>query len=385
MNPTKWMAMGAMVAGLGTGLHAQCPNNPAEVYRLAEMYESGRFDTIIHLGHCVDSLFEMSDPHEDPSLDMLNATEKFMQLYVRTASTVGRNDLAESAMELMLERFPAFKPDPELDPPQMTALLDSLVAYPASQIGIVGGMNLNLISSSGRSALYYDLTGDEHHAANPDRRERVGYSFGVDWTKSLAFRHSLSVGAYFAHETFGQLYQDIATKDSATSGDWRMAQREKLNFIHIPLQYQFRFPMGRHDGRVYSWFSLHGGVFGRYIFHAETELGITRWFTEDGVVKSDEDELAVSRTIDRRNRMSGGVLMGVSFQMDLEEFSWFLRLYGQLGLTQMRKEGTEYNSEYIEYLWNLHLEEHNFYLHSLNLSLGIALPRGNRVKNLSKK
>lgn len=366
-------------------LSAQCPNNPAEVYRLAEMFESGRFDTIIRLGPCVDSLFIATQARQDPNLDLLNAAEKFMQLYIRTASTVGRQDLAEGAMELLLQRFPGFTPDPELDPPQMTALLDSLIAYPASQLGVVAGGNLNLIQSRGASALYYDLSGTNEQAASPDRKERMGYFFGLDWTRHIAFRHSLSLGGYFAHESYGQLYQDIANPDSATAGDWRMTQREKLNFVHVPLQYQFRIPMGRHDGRVYSWLSFHAGGFGRYIFHAETEVGVTRWYTEDGLTKDKTSELALSRTIDRRKRLSSGLLLGVSYQMDLEQFSWFVRVFGQLGLTQMRRIGTEYSDDYLEYLWSLHLEEHNFYLHSVNLSLGLAFPRGNRVKNLSKQ
>ncbi|HEX2900579.1 MAG TPA: hypothetical protein VHS96_12735, partial [Bacteroidia bacterium] len=364
---------------------AQCPKTPAEVYKLEQGFERGDIDPILDLGMCISTLFEATRPQADPSLDLLTTTEKFMRLYMKAAITEGREQLAESTLELLLERFPRFELDPEQDPPQMVRYMDSLVAYPANHLGIFAGPSFCFVDIPDPAPLYYDLGANAQSGTVPNARHRSGYQFGAEWIHYFGYRHSFVAGLGVAHATHALTYQDIAVPGQNTAGDWEIIQREKTNFIQLPVQYQYRLRLDPHHRSHTSWLSVRAGFFGCLRLHSETELETTTWVKVGTGIDDRTQEATIGGMSHRRVRWATGAQLGFAYQMNLTGFAWYVRGFAQYGFTQMRKADSEYESTYQEYLWNYHLGDHNFRLHSVNLVLGVLVPHGNRVKNLHRQ
>ena len=62
-----------------------------------------------------------------------------------------------------------------------------------------------------------------------------------------------------------------------------------------------------------------------------------------------------------------------------------MRLGVQWDLQQLRRERHEYDTGFIDNLWEYQLVDQNFKLHSLQLTVGLLLPRSHRVKNLRQQ
>ncbi|MBP6721661.1 MAG: hypothetical protein KA239_05030, partial [Bacteroidia bacterium] len=130
--------------------------------------------------------------------------------------------------------------------------------------------------------------------------------------------------------------------------------------------------------------SFRFGVFGSLRLHSETELETTSWVKVASSIREQTQVANIGGIAERRVRWATGLQLGASYQMNFANVSWYLRGFFQYGLTQMRKEGTEYATDYQQYLWNYHVGDNNFNLHSVNLVAGIMIPSGNAVKNLHK-
>jgi hypothetical protein len=362
----------------------QCPESSEDVHDLERLYELGQFDTVLNLGRCVEQLFEKTSPERNPKLELLSTTEKFFRLYIRTTTTLGRNDLAEGTMELLLKRFPDFHADPEQDPPQMVRFLDSLVAYPKNHIGLFGGASFCFVQLRNPAPLYYDLSGSSELGITPDVRHRAGYQFGAEWIHYFAYRHSFVLGIGAEHATHAMTYKNVQVQDENSAGDWKIIQRERTNFLQLPLQYQYRIRLDPKHKEHTSWISLRAGVFGSFRLHSETELETTYWVKVGENVQERTQYANIGAMSDRRVRFASGLQLGMAWQMNYANISWYIRGFAQYGLTQLRKSGSEYSADFQPYLWNYHIGENNFRLHSVNLVAGVLLPSGNDVQNLHK-
>jgi hypothetical protein len=373
------MVASTPIRGLG-----QCPETSEKVYQLVQLYEKGQFDSIVSLGGCIQTLFDKTSPDVSPKLELLSATEKFFRLYIQTTTTIGRDDLAESTMELLLTRFPDFHADPDQDPAAMVRYLDSLVAYPKNHLGIYAGPSFCFVQLRDPSPLYYDLNGASENGITSGVRHRAGYQFGAEWIHYFRYRHSLILGLGAVHATHAMTYEMIQNPDENTAGDWKIIQRERNNLLQFPLQYQYRIRLDPHHKEHTSWLSFRFGVFGSLRLHSETELETTSWVKVASSIREQTQVANIGGMAERRVRWATGLQLGASYQMNFANVSWYLRGFFQYGLTQMRKEGTEYATDYQQYLWNYHIGDNNFNLHSVNLVAGIMIPSGNAVKNLHK-
>ncbi|MEY3443708.1 MAG: hypothetical protein RLZZ519_1989 [Bacteroidota bacterium] len=365
-------------------LLGQCPQTSEDVHFLARLYEKGQFDSIVNLGVCISELFEKTRPEKKPKLELLSATENFFRLYIQTTTTLGRNDLAESAMDLLLKRFPEFHPDPEQDPLQMIQYLDSLVAYPKNHLGVFAGPSFCYVQLRNPSPLYYDLGGATDNGITPGVRHRAGYQFGAEWSHYFGYRHSFVVGLGAVHATHAFTYELNQVPGENSAGDWKIIQRERTNFLQLPLQYQYRIRLDPHHKEHTSWLSFRAGLFGSLRLHSETELETTSWLKVASSVREQTEIATIGGMSERRVRWAGGLQLGLSYQMNFSNISWYIRGFAQYGLTQMRKSGSEYAVDFQPYLWNYHIGDNNFNLHSLNLVGGLMIPSGNAVKNLHK-
>jgi hypothetical protein len=361
---------------------SQCPESSEDVHELEKLYDLGQFDTILDLGKCVSELFAKTSPERNPKLELLSTTEKFLRLYIRTATTIGRHDLAEGTMELLLKRFPDFHPDPEQDPPQMVRYLDSLVAYPKNHVGVFGGASFCFVQLRHPAPLYYDLGGSGEIGITPGVRHRAGYQFGAEWIHYFAYRHSFVLGLGAEHSTHAMTYKKVEVTDENSVGDWMIIQRERTNFLQLPLQYQYRIRLDPKHKEHTSWISFRAGVFGSFRLHSETELETTYWVKVGANVQERTQFANIGSMSDRRVRFAAGLQLGMAWQMNYANISWYLRGFAQYGFTQMRKPGSEYSADFQPYLWNYHIGENNFQLHSVNLVAGVLLPTGNDVQNL---
>lgn len=370
-------------------LHGQCPMSTAEVIELEQQYHQGRFQSILDLGGCVDQLLEATRSTHKPTLDMLNATERFIHIYLLAAYAMDRLDLAEITLPAYIQRFPRFEANPNLDPAQMILDLDSLIAYPLHELGAWGGPQLCMVQALNPQSLRYDLDGEFPTEALPTYHHRFGYQLGIQYTHHLGYRHGLRAAFAFNRQVWAARYGTVETDDegAGTLGDWIIYATDHYNLLRLPLSYQFRTPLGNPKDGPATWLQLEVGVYGTLLVHGETSLENYVWSRAAGDSLSQDAQpiLTIGNPIERRTRGTVGGLAAVGFQMDFDRFSWFLRIQGQYGLTQMRSLGSEYHDDFVSHLFEYQLVDNNFRLHTLGLETGISLRYGSKVKDIRKR
>jgi hypothetical protein len=367
-------------------LSAQCPRHPAEVFELELLYDQGRFEEIITRGYCVDSLFKATHPKSHPSLDEITTAERFIHLYILAAYALDRLDLVNGTLPLFIERFPQFEPNPERDPAALNLELDSLVPYTGHAFGLYGGPMMCIITVKDPQSLRHNLGTTTPTPEIPEYRNRMGYNLGIEFKQQLGYRHALLASLQFSHQSWSAIYSSYDITQDGEVGDWRMEQFDHYNSLYLPVSYQYRFPLQKNRRRNTSWLLLEAGGYGALMVHGETDLRNFVWRFQSGDTLEDaEPTITIGSPVSRRVRYSWGLVGGIGYQRDMRDFSWYLRVFCQLGLTQMRVENSEYHNDFASHLWNYNLVENNFRLSNVGLHLGISLPNGSRVKNLHKK
>ncbi len=364
-----------------------CPKTAADLYLIEQLFEAGQFTRIAGLKGCCAMLYETTMGQRQSTPELLSVTERFLHLYVLSNLALEHNEEARWATTLLLECFPQQRLNPDLDPPQFKVLLDSLVPFAVNHFGLYGGTNVSLLQVASPTQLLTDITVGGPVRTAPEFDNRLGFAFGLEWQRHFAYRHSLLTGIGISAVSFSTRYASRAFdgKKDAIDGDWSLQQIERYSFLQVPLNYQYRLPLTTARDRHQAWLGFHGGVYGALLFHAETELETVEYATENTTngaqIVGNDRRSTTNSPLGRRKLLSAGLCGGVTYQADYAAASFYLRLSLQWGLSQLRKEGTEYGSAFSESIWEYHVSDQNFKLHNLQFTVGVLLPKTYRVKN----
>lgn len=377
----------ALLCAWNTPLQAQCPTIPSQVYPLDAAYEAGRFEVIADMKGCADSLYHVTERHAHPSRDLMNATETFYNLYVMSNLALSRNEEAERATSQYLQRFPRLEVNEEVDPPGLRLLLDTLVPYARTHLGVYAGANFSLAQVAEPSPVFNDITAGGALRQGPTFRNRPRMDLGFEWQRHFGYQHSLLVGLGYEALAMATDYASshFDARD-AKQGDWSLSQYDKYNFVKLPVSYQYRIPLFQKKNHRQSWLGMNVGGFARVLVHSESELLATTYLNPDSAdprPKSTRYTIAPPQI--RREYLTGGLQAGIGYQADYGYFSFYLRLTAQVGLSQMRKDNSEYQDDFQEYIWLYQLSDQNFRLHSLKLTAGFLLPSSYSVHRIKSR
>jgi hypothetical protein len=365
-------------------IEVACPMTTSDLYDVEKHYAMGEFEKIGNRHDCLMALFAQTKPSLDPTVELQTVAERFMHLYALSNLQLYKRAEALEATTLLLLRFPSHKLDRNIDPPHFKFLLDSLLPYHANHFGVFAGGNRSFAGITDPIALHTDITVGGAKALGPIFRSRQGFLLGLEWQHHFGYQHSLVTG--IGVQTLGfstDSYSRYFDARDAADGDWYMRVDEHYGLIQLPLAYQYRLPIHQYGAKGPSWLGLQAGVYGQYLFQAGGEITALTWAPQDcdTCIRQKETHATIVSPLDRRVRWGAGLQAGLTFQTQLGAYSYYLRVSGQLGFTQWRARGTEYDESFLEFIWLYHLTDQNFRLHNVNVTLGLLIPKGNRVKN----
>lgn len=372
-----------LAASSASGLRAvNCPRTAVGVYEVEQLYSTGRFSDIRDMGECVAELFEATKGSNAPGTELLSASERFFHLYA--LSCLALDDLAGAEMATcsLMRRFPRHSSNPELDPPQFIALSKKIVPYASNEFSVYAGANLCIpqVFDAGRTRV--DISPSGSSIVGPNYRPKANADLGVSWQMHLGFQHGIVLAAGWSSLNFDARHASRAFDDEdAEEGDWRVTHWEQMDFLHIPIQYQYRLPLGRREAGHQSWLFFQGGPFLRYRLRSLSILQASFWEVKDGALSQQTFSINLSSPAQRRQNFSGGCEASIGFESDLGRLFWNVQLGARFGATQLRRVGTEYSDAFQDYIWDYHLSDQSFRLHSVHLSLGLGIPRAYVIHN----
>jgi hypothetical protein len=328
----------------------------------------------------VETLFEMTKPSKNPSLDLLSSTEGFLHYYALSCLQMKRDSDAVHATEFLLQRFPRHKLNPSIDPPAFTKLLDSIIPYPIHQIGFYLGARASVAQLPAPIDHRSDLStlGNGRNAPKIINAKRI--DFGFERLYNIGFRSGIGTGVSWEALGFNTVYNSPGfSGDNPREGDWTVTLKERYDFVQVPLRYQYRFN-GRINGtkKTRSDLFVEFGSFGRALVRGQARVAGIKWHADNSQELS---STILEGPPPRRQLFAIGGIAGVGYHLDFETFILFARLSGQLEWVRWYANVNRYPLSYENLFWEYQVADQYAQLNSLSFAVGISLPKNYRVKN----
>jgi hypothetical protein len=373
---------------LASHLRSQCPNSPSDIYEIDQNYRNGDFEEILSKGHCLEELFESTQPIHEPSNDLLSATERFMHYYALSCLEMGRDSEAIAATELLMERFPHHVLNPEKDPLEFARVLDSIVPYPVHQFGLVCGPTITIVAMhapiSFRTDLPAGLDSIRTLSLHPgdsgfkhiEQRTRV--DMGFQWIRSLSYNASVTMGIGWEAMGYSRYYNAPQNAPSK----WQVELHEKFDFLRIPFFYQYRFTGKLKSARkAHTDLLIHTGIYARVLLYSRATLVATT-FQGGSLLQTTTNVL--NGPPPRREVFAMGGTFGLGYHLDFREFSIYMRFSANLEFTRQYSQNEKYPEEYQHLLWEYHIADQYMKLNSVQFTVGFFLPHRYRIKNFKR-